>query len=100
MIGSNVITADGNSGNAIFLLNLFDELAGRRDYAIMRTKGESFTPLDETTVGFRNFMKLFNIAGLPILVALAGIAIWLARGARKRSIEAQFAAELRGGINE
>jgi ABC-2 type transport system permease protein len=99
MIGSNVLDAEGNTGNAVFLLNLLDELAGREDYAIMRTKGQSYIPLDETTVGFRNFMKLFNIAGLPTLIIIIGIGVWLARSARKRTIEALFAGSPRGEIN-
>lgn len=100
MIGSNVLDGEGGNGNATFLLNTLDYLSGRESYAIMRTKGRSYAPLEETTAGRRSFIKVFNIAGLPILVVIVGIVIWLARGARKRRIEIEFAGRTAGESHE
>jgi len=95
MIGSIIVDAAGSSGNSLFLLNLFDALSGREDYAIMRTKGAVFAPLDETTPAVRSFIKTFNIAGLPILVVLGGLGVWLFRNRRKRQIESRFSPQER-----
>lgn len=104
MIGSNVVDAEGQNGNARFVLNTLDYLADREAYAIMRTKGESYAPLEETTPSLRSFIKVFNIAGLPVLVVLVGLAVWFARSARKRSIESLFSAnhasDQSGGTHE
>ena len=90
MIGSNVLDAAGATGNSLFVLNLIDSLSGREDYAVMRTKGASYAPLDDTTPAARSFIKTFNIAGLPILVVLGGLGAWLARNRKKRRIESRF----------
>ena len=95
MIGSNVVDAAGSTGNSLFLLNLFDALSGREDYAVMRTKGAVFAPLDETTPAVRSFIKTFNVAGLPILVVLSGLGVWLFRNRRKRRIESRFSVQER-----
>ena len=97
ILGSNVLDQEGRTGNAQFILNLIDYMNGREDYAIMRTKGQLYTPLDETRPEIRSFIKSFNIAGLSILVAVAGVLVWFARMSRKRRIQARFQASTSEG---
>ncbi len=91
MLGSNVIDREGQAGNATFVLNLFDFVNDRTDYAVMRTKNTGYAPLEETTPAKRSFIKTFNIAGLAVIVALAGVAVWFGRVSRKKRIQGHFA---------
>jgi cytochrome c-type biogenesis protein CcmH/NrfF len=34
--------------------------------------------------------KVFNIAGLPVIVVIFGLLVWVKRTTRKRRIEAMF----------
>jgi hypothetical protein len=90
VLGSNVLDAEGNTGNSLFVLNLLDHMNDRTDYAVMRTKGMSYSPLKETVPAVRSFIKTFNIAGLAVIVAAIGLAVWLMRVSRKRRIQAHF----------
>jgi len=56
----------------------------------MRSKEQRFNPLMETKGGSRAFVKAFNIAGLPLLVILFGLGVWLHRHARKKRIQMMF----------
>ncbi len=95
IMGSNILDAEGRTGNSLFLMNLFDYLNGREDYAIMRTKGVNYVPIDEDTPHqVKSFIKSFNIVVLPILVAAAGVLVWVGRIRRKKRIEYFFS---RGG---
>lgn len=90
ILKNNVIDEKGTSTNATFLLNVIDDLNGRDEYAEMRSKTQRFNPLKETSPGMRTFIKTFNIAGLPVIVALFGLLVWFRRNARKRAIESMF----------
>lgn len=90
VLGSNLLDAEGNSGNSLFLLNLVDYMNDRVDYAMMRTKGVGYSPLEETTPAVRSFIKTFNIAGLALIVAAVGLLVFLVRTSRKRRIQAHF----------
>ena len=92
-IMDNVLDSGGASPNAAFVLNLVDTLNGREDFAVMRSKGQTYNPLEETSAGIKNFIKGFNMAGLPVLVALFGIFVLIRRIGRKRQIEAMFRKE-------
>ena len=95
IIGSNVLDAEGRTGNSVFFMNLFDYLNDREDYAIMRTKGVNYVPISEDTPHqLKSFIKTFNIVVLPILVAIAGVLVWVGRLRRKKRIEYFF---LKGG---
>ena len=56
----------------------------------MRSKEQRFNPLDETTATGKTLVKTINIAGLPVLVVLFGLAVWLRRHARKKHIQMMF----------
>ena len=90
MFKDNVLDDEGKGANAIFVMNAIDYLNNREDIAIMRSKEQRFNPLDDTAAGTKTFVKTFNIAGLPILVILFGLGIWLRRVSRKKHIQTMF----------
>ena len=92
MLTNMVIDETGRGPNTIFVLNAIDYLNQRGDVAVMRAKEQSFNPLSETSAGERTFIKSFIIAGLPLLVALFGVGVWIRRSARKKRIQAMFAS--------
>ena len=91
MLKNIVIDETGRGPNTVFVLNAIDALNGRESVAVLRAKEQTFNPLADTTAGDRTFIKFFNIAGLPLLVTLFGIGVWVRRSARKRRIQALFA---------
>jgi ABC-type uncharacterized transport system involved in gliding motility auxiliary subunit len=90
MLKDNVLDAGGRGPNATFILNIIDSLNDREDIAIMRGKEQRFNPLNDTKAGTKMFVKTLNIVGLPSLVVLFGIAVWLRRHARKKNIQLMF----------
>ncbi|OQX29573.1 MAG: hypothetical protein B0D92_02935 [Spirochaeta sp. LUC14_002_19_P3] len=93
LLKDNILDPEGTSGNAAFVLNLIDTLSGREDYARMRSKGQTYSPLKETSVAVKRIVKGFNIAGLPIIVILCGILVWLRGLSRRKYIETLFSKE-------
>jgi hypothetical protein len=89
ILGDNVI-GEEFSPNATFILNVLDAMNNRVDYAIMRSKGQTYNPLAESEPGARTATKTFNIAGLPALVVLAGVLVWITRIARKRKLRSVY----------
>ena len=90
MLKDNVLDAGGRGSNSMFVLNVFDYLNGREDIAVMRGKEQLFNPLEDTGAGTKTFTKAFNIAGLPILVVVFGLGVWLRRHSRKKNIQRMF----------
>ena len=90
MLKDNVLDAGGRGSNSMFVLNVFDYLNGREDIAVMRGKEQLFNPLEDTGAGTKTFTKAFNIAGLPILVVVFGLGVWLRRHSRKKNIQMMF----------
>ncbi len=90
LLQDNMLDPEGRSTNAAFILNVIDHLNDRDDIAILRSKNQTFNPLAETTPMVRGVIKLFNIAGLPILVILMGFGVLLKRQGRKRKIKLMF----------
>ncbi len=90
ILRDNVLDENGESPNAVFLLNIIDYLNGQEDIAVMRSKTQRFNPLKDTKAVTRTFVKVLNIAGLPILVILFGFYIWIRRKARRRVIQTMF----------
>jgi ABC-2 type transport system permease protein len=91
ILKNNVIDEQGRSINATFLLNVLDDLNGRDEYAAMRSKLQQFNPLRSVSGGARTLVKTFNVAGLPVIVVVFGILVWVRRAARKKSIKGMFA---------
>jgi ABC-2 type transport system permease protein len=90
MLTDNVIDAQGRGADAVFILNVIDALNGRADIALLRGKKQDFNPLQPIGAGAKTAVKTINIAGLPILVVLFGIAVWFRRVSRKRRIQELF----------
>ncbi len=93
LLRDNILDASGNSTNATFILNLIDTIGGRADYAKMRSKGQSFSPLEESSATLKRLIKGFNIAGLPIIVILSGLIVWLRNTSRRKRIAQLFSRE-------
>lgn len=91
----NVVDKEGKSPNAVFLHNSIDYLNGNYDMPEMRSKGLDLNPLKDAGESAKLAMKLFNIAGLPLLVVFAGFVMWRVRIRRTRRIMGEFAAEVK-----
>ncbi len=90
ILKDNVIDEGGTTPNAQFIMNVIDHLNGRGDIAVMRSKAQRFNPLQDIDPASRTAIKTINIAGLPVLVVIAGVAVWGRRSARKRMIQKIF----------
>lgn len=90
MLKDNVLDADGTSPNDMFILNTIDALNHREDIAAMRSKVLNFNPLNDTGSLTKTFVKMFNIAGLPVLMVFLGLIVWLRRHSRKKHIQMMF----------
>jgi len=95
LLSDSVIDPSGMSPNAMMVQNIIDYLNGREDYAIMRSKGQGYNPLEEVDKGTKAFLKGLNIVVLPILVIISGILMWFYWNNRKRKIAAMFKEEAR-----
>jgi ABC-2 type transport system permease protein len=84
ILKNNLLDEAGESPNALFLMNLLDFLNNREDVALMRGKQQRLNLMGEIKGG------TFNIVGLPILVVLAGILIWVKRKNRQKRIQMLF----------
>ncbi|MBN2079250.1 MAG: Gldg family protein [Spirochaetes bacterium] len=83
--------------NGFFIHSAADYLLGNDFIPEMASKSLEFNPLEKTGDRVRIVLKALNIAGVPILVILAGLVIWRRRSSRKKTIRGQFA---RGGGDE
>ena len=90
IVKNNLLDEAGESPNALFLMNLLDFLNDREDVAVMRSKRQRLNLMGEIKGGTKTFVKTFNIAGLPILVVLAGVLVWVRRKNRQKKIQLMF----------
>lgn len=90
ILKDNIIDEEGKTPNAQFVMNVIDYLNGRGDFAIMRSKTQRFNPLQKIEPAARTAIKSVNIAGLPVLVVVAGMIVWGRRSARKKMIQKIF----------
>ena len=90
MLKDNLLDTNVRNPNTMFILNVLDALNERQDIAVMRSKEQRFNPLMETGAFAKTFVKTFNIAGLPALVVLFGLFIWMRRHSRKKQIQMLF----------
>ncbi len=77
--------------NGFFIHSAADYLLGNDFIPEMASKSLEFNPLEKTGDRARILLKALNIAGVPILVILAGLAIWRRRSSRKKAIRGRFA---------
>ncbi len=91
MLRDNLLGSENEATvNATFVMNNIDSFNGREGIAAMRSKKQSYNPLDEIPQSIKTAIKAFNIAGLPILIALFGLLIWGLRTRRKKAIRKIF----------
>ena len=90
ILKNNMLDKEGNSSNSMFVMNILDVLNNRQDIAQMRSKVLSFNPLDDTGASTKTFIKTFNVVGLPIIVIIFGLLMWLKRHMRRKHIELMF----------
>ena len=90
IIKNSFVDRDGMGPNAILVLNAVDYLTGRIDFALMRSKAQFYNPLKDITPEKKSFIKWFNIAGLPIIVALFGLFVWFMRKRKMEKIREIF----------
>lgn len=90
MLTDNLISEQGDNPNSTFVMNVIDVLNHREDIALMRSKIQSFNPLTVKDEQLRMLAKVFNIAGLPVIVVIFGLLVWVKRTTRKRRIDAMF----------
>lgn len=93
ILRDNVFDDQGQSPNAMFVLNTIDYLNDREDTAIMRSKNQRFNPLKDTKAITRTVVKVINIAGLAAGIILLGFYVWIRRKAKRRNIQAIFSTD-------
>lgn len=90
--GRNIIDEEGKSPNAAFMHNVIDYIQGNYAIPQMRSKGLSFNPIKETSDSAKSIIKGINIAGLPLLVIVAGLLYMWRRNIRRKRVEEQFSS--------
>jgi len=90
LAGPSLLDAEGRNPEAIFLRNALDYLAGNGELADMRVKGLSASPLENVPGAAKIAAKSLNMYGLPLLVALAGLAAWRLRTLRREKIRSRY----------
>lgn len=93
MLRNVVIDETGRGPNAVFAMNVIDYLNGREGVAVMRSKEQKINPLEDTSPDVKTAIKMFNIAGLPVLTAVFGLFVWMRRSARKKAIRQKFSKD-------
>lgn len=90
MLKNNMVDEEGRSTNATFMMNILDALNDRNEIAVMRSKEQRLNPLVETGPAVKTLIKTFNIAGLPVLVALFGLLVLFRRHSKQKNIRLMF----------
>ena len=92
MIEDSIMDMGGRSPNDIMVMNVLDYLNGQTGIARLRSKQQILNPLDEMSAAAKTLVKAANIAGLPMLVVIFGLLVWLRRYGRKKRIQSMFMA--------
>ena len=90
MTTSQLLDEQGRSSNSIFIHNILDYMNGNEELNEMRSKGLSFNPLDEVDDAVKNFIKYFNMIGIPVLVIIVGLIVWQIGNRRRERIRLAF----------
>jgi ABC-2 type transport system permease protein len=90
LLKNNLLDEEGQSTNAMFVLNMIDALNGREAVGVLRSKIQSFNPLKETEAAVKTFIKAANMIGLPVLVVVFGGVVWIRRRTRRKRIQLLF----------
>ena len=90
MLKDTILDPEGESPNDMFIMNVIDVLNNREELAVLRSKQQYYNPLNDMSGFTKTFVKTFNIAGLPVLVVLFGLLVWMRRRSRKKQIQMMF----------
>jgi hypothetical protein len=90
MLSDSLISEQGDNTNTTLIMNVIDVLNNKADVALMRSKVQTFNPLDVKDEKVKVAAKFFNIAGLPAIVVFFGLLVLLRRHNRRKRIEAAF----------
>jgi len=82
--------AGTQSQSPLFLVNLMDFLNNKEEMAILRSKVQRFNPIEKSKVSTRDFIKIFNIVGVPIIFIFIGIFVFVLRQKKRKRIETIF----------
>jgi len=93
--GADFITNDfidlrRKDGLAQLTQNMIDWVAQDDALIAIRSKGGEAAAIGKIAEGHRQFIKIFNSAGLPVLVIIVGLVLWRRMEARRAIIAAQF----------
>ena len=89
-LGDRLIDPEGETPNAVLVLNLLDLLAGNPENALLRNKGVSYNPLNETTPVERLLFKIVNMGLLPLLTLLTALIMLIREKRRRNRIKTFF----------
>ena len=90
MLTDNLVSEQADNTNTTLIMNVIDVLNNKEDIALMRSKVQTFNPLDVKDEKVKVAAKFFNIAGLPVIVVIFGLLVLLRRHNRRKRIEAAF----------
>ncbi len=84
VVGNSVFLTDkflsgGGSENGIFGLNVVDWLAQDLSFSSIRSKAVENSPLVFSSEALRDFVRYFNLIGVPVLIALLGLGKMVGR---------------------
>ncbi len=93
ILTNDFISQSQQTPNSIVALNLIDYMSGRGDFAEMRAKGQLFSPIEGISEKMAGILKQFNIVGIPLLVVLLGLVVWMQWRKRQEKIRLRFEQE-------
>jgi ABC-type uncharacterized transport system involved in gliding motility auxiliary subunit len=80
--------------NDVLLHSFVDSLTGNEYIPEMKSKSLEYSPLDKTEDNTRFMLKAVNIAGVPVIIILAGIVMWRRRESRRKKLAGEFNREV------
>jgi ABC-2 type transport system permease protein len=81
--------------NGFIIHSMVDYLAGNSFIPEMSSKSLEYNPLEKSGEGKKIALKTANIAGVPLLVIIAGLVIWNRRKMRKKRLMDEFSREVK-----
>ncbi len=90
ILGKGFIDTQRAGPNTLFIHNVIDYVSGKETRAALRGRGALVRRLNDFSTPTQSRVKTFLIAGPPLLVAFAGVALWLWWRLRQRTIQTRF----------
>jgi ABC-2 type transport system permease protein len=81
----------GSQGNMMYLNNVADMLLMGDDLLNIRNAPTAQRPLRLLSDAQKGFYRWLNVLGVPVLLVLFGLALWMLKGKRRRAIQAKYA---------